>query len=499
MSYIRSHFGYRNYGQDIDLSNEAILIRSIYVIINNNLESDLKLNISKLIPNDTENKLSLENRLFLKIIVNLQFFILANSLPLNSYSVDYTGWLLTSYVYDDVYIYNLLSILFHKKTYNIINTFVSLIKNGRYGYRSGYGLPTSLYDDYKGYFELQDPLLDKKKHILEDITVKDDSPDAKLYMLSFLDFPKLNDIKTKTISDFIDAFISLNDNFHIFQSKPQKNIDEFLFKLLIEIYENYDFRIKMTEHNTLEDKIKKEEKMSEINSLVYKLIKGKQIHIIKYEIDYKIEKLNYFINKFNYIQNILKNIDNPFPLMINELKKMPDMAGYIQYIYHILYKIKESINHEINAFMQFIEIPFEKVPDSIMNRIKHEELILIQNNPKYKDLFNRDNNIELLLKPTKEIIQYYLNFLERIHEIIPIFINEKIFPFRCIEGVDLYINKCNEYRLTHPTDLPEFQSLAEFDSKYDSPERIEAREQAEAERREKPYYGYAAAAAPPAY
>jgi hypothetical protein len=318
-------------------------------------------------------------------------------------------------------------------------------------------------------------------------------------MLSFLDFPVLNSIKVKAISNFIDAFISLNDNIDAYKSIPLKNIDEFLFKLLIEIYENYDFRIKMTEHNTLEDKIKKEEKMIEINSFVYTLITEKKSDIRQYEIDNKIEKLNYIIEKFNYIKNIIRNIENPFPLMINELKKMPNMTGYIQYIYHILYKIKESINHEINAFITFIEIPFEKVADTISNRIYFEESILLQNNPITKDLFNMDNNIELLLKPTKEIIEYYSEFLKKIHEIATIFIIERTRKFRCIEVVDLYINKCYESGLIHPTDIREFKYLIEFDSEYDSEERRKVRDEREAVRREEPYYGYAAAAAPPAW
>jgi len=471
-----------------DLSNDKILIKSKYTIVRYNLESDLKENISKLIPNDTENQLSLENRLFLKVIVNLQFFILENASYNDdiSYRPNTDRWLVNDqYSVDNTYIYNLLSILFHKKTYNIINTLVKLITEPELYY---FGQP-SIYNNYKSYFEGLHPSINKKDHILEDITVKADADDAELYKLSFLDIPELNDIKVKTISSFVDAFIIFNDsydNYKLLFSEDRINQNSFLFDLLFEIYKNHNFQIKMTEFNSLKDGAIKDEKKSEIYSFVYELIKAKKAVILKEEIDfYKLYVDSVYIEPFNYIQNIFKNIENPFPLMIKELKKKSEMTGYIQYIYHILYKIKKNINLTLTNIKTNLRIDefFYKHPNSIIFRMLNEKIILIQNDAKYKDLINNpndDNNIELLLKPTKEIIEYYLNFIQKISEIIPILLKEQIIPSKIVEHVDIYVNYCVETSLTHPTDIPEFHFLKKFDKKYDSKERVEARKKAEA-------------------
>jgi hypothetical protein len=501
--------------------NRRILQRTQYTNYCNHsdLIKDIKININRLSGRDTiydENQdieLTSDNRLFIKIILNIQFFLLNNPEP----PYPNNDWLISfDYNSSNHYIYNLLSILFGVKTFKLIDTFYRLIRDPNF-----YDTTPSIYNLYSFYFEelqKQNPKLNKPTHILNDIIVKPGSPHEELYKLPFMNFLELNKIKWTAVSQFIQAYISFNDNIQKYREiKQNVTHDKFLFEFLKQIYENSEFQMNIRRYNESNVDEEKKRKYIEINNFIYTFIEPKVEEIFKYNYDNQISKIDYIIEKFNYIKNILKNIENPFLQLINKLKGDPNMNGYIQYIKHILYQIPNPVYNIVELF-QFLDIDVYILPEGIegieemgitqelydnnkLNYYSYKSFADLKVNyilnlkrkkqisldEKYQEIFNifEDenkylNNIELLLlKPTNEIIQYFSDILSKIKNLIEKYKKVKIpqdfFTFNILKYIRHNLHK----GLTHPTDIENFEFLITFDKDYYTPEREEQRNKAE--------------------
>jgi hypothetical protein len=439
------------------------------------------------------------NKLYLKVILNIQYFLLNNTNKNKLYDIGDPSskeWLHNK---DYHYLDNLLSILFHVKTKDILERLYNYIINPYDNFQR----ISSIYNNFNTYFkDQQDEYIIKE--IKEEIEVKIAN---KYEDLLFMDTQPLNDIKQKIIDQFIILFIEVN-------KKKLKNLsieipesNSILYPFLYDIYLNEEnFRTPIQFYHIQKSLNAKAPYSYEENS---KLLASKQklrenivdwLHSImntnkKQLLEYNLKldkfKLEYLQQKFKFLKDILveKKIENPFFLLVMELKKNPDMYGYILFINHILYQIffdrgdlnMDSINliifHNKKIF-EFFNLPYtlytqeyleseKKYPisaddfKSLFNycytnnsdyntrkNIQNKKIQEFQNMPENKIFF--ENKIDIFLQSMDDLIKHYESFLEFICRYIEFCNSIEFAQNSVVDKINRYIDQNIDNRLEEP-------------------------------------------------
>ena len=463
-----------------NLIEQKMYIGNIYQIYN--LESliiDIKKNI-RLLENVNTN-----NKLFLRIILNIQIFLLdkTKSDKLSKYEqpVYSEEWLHNS-TYN--YIFNLLSILFHKKTRKILEKFISLIKSDEDNDKE----KISIYNYFNVHFSGQNEAYMKDK-ILEDILTDADKYNELLFM------EPLNDIKTKIIDQFINLFIEINKKSISYrQIIIESNDSQILNDFLLDLYNNSIFKTAINDHHASNPPLKKissvhvqmfkEQKLIEtILTWLHPIMNQNKNKLLEYNLKTNTIKLKHLKEKFNFIKQILidKNIENPFFLIINKLNKSSDMNGYIIFINHLLYHMLFNTNgdrFEIKIY-DYFGLPYKLYDSklledinrpifsddfefSLLNKycyknvteynkqiiIQTKEIFDFQNKPENKIFFDR--KIDLFLQPTNDIISYYESFFEFIDRYIKLCNQIEYNQLSVSHIISDYVNECVRKSLKNP-------------------------------------------------
>jgi hypothetical protein len=440
------------------------------------------------------------NKLYLKVILNIQYFLLNNTNKNKLYDIGDPSskeWLHNK---DYHYLDNLLSILFHVKTRYILDRLYNFIINPYDNFQR----ISSIYNNFNSYFKnQQDEYIIKE--IKEEIIVEERD---KYKELLFMDTQPLNDIKQKIIDQFIILFIEVNKkklkNLSI--EIPEKNdmlypflnnfiyLNEENFRTPIQLYhaeKSLNARAPYSYEENSKLLASKRELKKNIDDWLHPVMNTNKKQFLEYNLEINQSKLRYLERKFKFLKDIIveKKIENPFFLLVDELKKNPDMYGYILFINHILYQIFfdrgdlsiDRVNliifHNKKIF-EFFNLPYtlytqeyldsEKIRSvseddfkSLINycytnnsdyntrkNIQNKKIQEFQNMPENKIFF--ENKIDIFLKSIDDIIKHYENFMEFICRYIEFCNSIEFEQHSVVDKINRYIDQNIDNRLEGP-------------------------------------------------